>query len=36
VLDVLLGVLYTVVAWRIDLALERRRQARMASAFETS
>jgi hypothetical protein len=25
VLDVLLGVLYTVVAWRIDLALERRR-----------
>jgi inositol phosphorylceramide synthase catalytic subunit len=28
VLDVLLGVLYTVVAWQIDLALERRRRAR--------
>jgi hypothetical protein len=26
VLDVLLGVLYTLVAWRIDLALERRRR----------
>jgi hypothetical protein len=31
VLDVLLGVLYTVVAWRVDLALERRRQARAAA-----
>jgi membrane-associated phospholipid phosphatase len=34
VLDVLLGVLYTVVAWRIDLVLERRRLARLASAIE--
>jgi inositol phosphorylceramide synthase catalytic subunit len=34
VLDVLLGVLYTVVAWRIDVALERRRQARVAAAIE--
>jgi hypothetical protein len=33
VLDVLLGVLYTVVAWRLDLALERRRRAREAAAL---
>jgi hypothetical protein len=32
VLDVLLGVLYTVAAWGVDLALERRRRAREATA----
>jgi membrane-associated phospholipid phosphatase len=27
ILDVLLGILYTMVAWGIDVALERRRRA---------
>ena len=35
VLDVLLGVLYTVVAWRIDCWLARRRAARPAPAAAT-
>jgi inositol phosphorylceramide synthase catalytic subunit len=36
VLDVLLGVLYTVVAWRVNLALERRKVRAAAASLRTA